>query len=344
MKLWTGASASIPQLRPLLDPISEHEIYRRFLKTIEWRLERTREAGDLAQAPAGAYGRTAEFAADLELIRESLSANGGQRIIDGELQDWLWQASVFGLHIARLDIRQESAWNKRVMAELLASAGITAEYASLPEEEKREVLHASMSHAGPVETAGLSAEARETTRLFSMLALASATIGAEALGGYIISMTHALSDVLAVLWLLTCRSLCARAGERGLVMDIIPLFETIRDLESAPHILTEMLDDPVVSRAPLPAGQCPDRHDRVFRQHEGRRLPCRLLGVVRGAEHAPCGGAKPRGPRHFFPRQGRLARARGRPGGPEHPFSPAGVPDRGAAHDRAGRSPGGPLR
>ncbi len=233
-----------PELGPLLDPISEHEIYRRFLKTIEWRLERTREAGDLTQAPAGAYGRTAEFAADLELIRESLSANGGQRIIDGELQDWLWQASVFGLHIARLDVRQESAWNKRVVAELLASAGITAEYASLPEEEKREVLHASLSHAGPVETAGLSAEARETTRLFSMLALASATIGAEALGGYIISMTHALSDVLAVLWLLTCRSLCARAGERGLVMDIIPLFETIRDLEGAPHILTEMLDDP----------------------------------------------------------------------------------------------------
>ena len=233
-----------PALGPLLDPISEHEIYRRFLKTIEWRLERTREAGDLTQAPAGAYGRTAEFAADLELIRESLSANGGQRIIDGELQDWLWQASVFGLHIARLDVRQESAWNKRVVAELLASAGITAEYASLPEEEKREVLHASLSHAGPVETAGLSAEARETARLFSMLALASATIGAEALGGYIISMTHALSDVLAVLWLLTCRSLCARAGERGLVMDIIPLFETIRDLEGAPHILTEMLDDP----------------------------------------------------------------------------------------------------
>ena len=232
------------ELGPLLDPISEHEIYRRFLKTIEWRLERTRKAQGLAEAPVGAYGRAAELAADLELIRDSLGANGGHRIIEGELQDWLWQASVFGLHIARLDIRQESAWNKRVVAVLLASAGICMDYASLPEEEKRNVLRASLSYGGAVETARLSAEVQETAGLFSVLARAAGSIGPEPLGGYIISMTHALSDVLAVLWLCRCRSLCARAGELGLGMDIVPLFETIRDLEDAPHILTEMLDDP----------------------------------------------------------------------------------------------------
>jgi phosphoenolpyruvate carboxylase len=234
-----------PELRPLLEPISEHEIYRRFLKTVEWRLELTREAPSLSDAPPGAYQRSAELAADMELMTDSLRANGGQRIIEGEMQDWLWQVAVFGLHLARLDIRQESAWNRRVMSDLLASAGISPDYSSLSEEEKRSVLRSSLSYGGPLETGVLSLETRETADLFSVLALASARIGAEALGGYIISMTHSLSDVLAVLWFCRCRALCGVAGENGLEVDIIPLFETIRDLENASQILTEMLDDPV---------------------------------------------------------------------------------------------------
>ncbi len=234
-----------PQLGALLEPISEHEIYRRFLKTIEWRLERTREVKDMTQLPAGSYGGAQELSADLGLIRDSLLANGGKRIMEGEVQDWLWQAEVFGLHVARLDIRQESAWNLRVMTELLASAGLARDYALLSEDQKRNLLHSSMSYSGRIGMRRLGSEAREAAQLFSALALASARLGGEALGGYIISMTHSLSDMLAVLWLCRCRSLCGAAGDLGLSIDIIPLFETIRDLENAPRILAEMLDDPI---------------------------------------------------------------------------------------------------
>jgi phosphoenolpyruvate carboxylase len=234
-----------PQLAALLEPISEHEIYRRFLKTMEWRLERTMDTTDLGRLPDGAYGGMGELAADLSLIKESLLAHGGGRIIEGELQDWLWQADVFGLHTARLDVRQESAWNQRVLAELLSDAGLSPDYSALPEEQKRAVLRSSLSHPGAIPTERLGPEALETVRLFSVLAQASARLGGEALGGYVISMTHSLSDVLAVLWLLRCGALCGAAGSAGLDMDIIPLFETIRDLENAPRILTEMLDDPL---------------------------------------------------------------------------------------------------
>ena len=234
-----------PELAQLLEPISEHEVYRRFLKSIEWRLERTGQADSLTATPPGSYCRSGELSADLGLIRDSLFANGGERVIEAELQDWLWQTEIFGLHIARLDIRQESAWNLRVMTEILASAQIASDYGSLSEEKRQDVLRSSVRHAGAVSTAGLSDETQETVRLFSVLALAAANIGTEALGGYIISMTHALSDVLAVLWLCQCRSLCGNAGDDGLDIDIVPLFETIRDLENAPRILTDMLSDPV---------------------------------------------------------------------------------------------------
>ena len=235
----------LPQTAALVEPISEHEIYRRFLKTVEWRLERTRETGAGTAGQPGAYRGSDDLAADLALVRDSLLENGGARIIEGELLDWLWQAEVFGLHLARLDVRQESAWNKRVLTELLSFIGITSDYASLPEEQKQEVLLRSMSHGGTLDPRKLGTDAQETIRLFSSLSEAAACIGEEALGGYIVSMTHALSDILAVLWLFRCRAVCSAAGEQGLAMDIIPLFETIRDLSSAPRILQAMLDHPV---------------------------------------------------------------------------------------------------
>ncbi len=234
-----------PELVPLVEPISEHEVYRRFLKTIEWRLEQSRRTDAEGGVSRGGYRRSAELAADLALLAESLLANGGRRIIEGELQDWLWQIEVFGLHIARLDIRQESGWNLRVLDEILAALKIASRYSELSEEEKLAVLHGSISHAGSLAGRTLGPEARETIQLFSALSEAAAAIGGEALGGYIISMTHGLSDVLAVLWLCRWKAVSAAAGKDGLSIDIIPLFETIGDLENAPRILEAMLDDPL---------------------------------------------------------------------------------------------------
>ncbi|HVO39727.1 MAG TPA: phosphoenolpyruvate carboxylase [Spirochaetia bacterium] len=248
-----GRLRDFSDLADIVDPISEHEVYRRFLKTIEWRLERTREIDTATTYSAsfeggilpGAYRAGGELAADLALIRDSLLSNGGTRIIEGELQEWLWQTEVFGLHFARLDVRQESAWNLRVLDELMASLGVTHGYASLSESDKRTVLEKSLAHAGKLRISKLGPEAQETVRLFSALSEAAASIGGEALGGYVISMTHSLSDVLAVLWLCRCRAICGAAGDDGLGIDIMPLFETIRDLENAPRILGEMLDDPL---------------------------------------------------------------------------------------------------
>jgi len=78
--------------------------------------------------------------------------------------------------------------------------------------------------------------------VFAVLGKAAGTLGAESLGGHIISMTHALSDVLAALWLSRLH------GAQGPAMDIVPLFETINDLAHAPAIVRDMLDDPAYRR------------------------------------------------------------------------------------------------
>jgi phosphoenolpyruvate carboxylase len=229
-----------PQVVPLLEPISPHEVYRRFLKIVEWRLQRTRVADSLDRLPEGAYCAGEELAGDLVLIRDSLRQNRGGPIFEGDLQGWLWQTEVFGLHFARLDIRQESGRNLAVVAEMMRALGLAEDYASLPEGSKRELFHRALSRDMVPPDSELSDDARETLAVFSMLGRAAATLGDEALGGHIISMTHSVSDILAALWLMRLHA--------GPAMEIIPLFETIEDLEHAPVIIGEMLQDPVYRR------------------------------------------------------------------------------------------------
>jgi phosphoenolpyruvate carboxylase len=239
-----GRLREFPELAAIVEPVSPHEVYRRFLKTVEWRLARAPDSLD--RLPPGAYSSGAELGSDLALIAESLHANRGGHIVSGDLQGWLWQTQVFGLHSARLDIRQESGRNARVIADIARARGLAADYSALPEEEKCALLRSTLSMVMVSSDSSLGEDAREALATCAVLASAASTLGNESLGGYIISMTHRLSDILGALWL---TSLKAGPGAlQGPAMDIVPLFETIRDLDNAQGIVRDMLDDPAYRR------------------------------------------------------------------------------------------------
>lgn len=240
-------SREFPETRTLLEPLSPHELYRRFLKIVEWRLERTRVGESLQELPRGAYRSGAELGGDLQLMMESLRAHRGEAIVEGALQGWLWQTEIFGLHFACLDIRQESIRNTQVVAEITRVLGLCPDYAALGEEGRRELLRRSMGARLEVPQIELSAETRETLDVYTVLRRAAATVGEESLGGHIISMTHRFSDILAALWLQDLQPEDAGA-EHGSGMDIVPLFETIQDLARAQDMVRDMLTDPVYRR------------------------------------------------------------------------------------------------
>ena len=233
------------EVAPLVEPISPHETYRRFLRTVEWKLERTR-ADSLEDLPPGAYRSGAELTQDLLLMEESLKAHRGAAIAEGTLTGWRWQTQIFGLHFARLDIRQESSRNAQVVAEVARALGLCADYAALDEEGRRALLRSTMGLQRRLPPESLSAASRESLDVCQVLRQASGTVGEEALGGHIISMTHRVSDILAALWLMELRT----GPEDGPVpgMDIIPLFETIDDLARSEDIVRDMLGDPVYRR------------------------------------------------------------------------------------------------
>ncbi|HZP58972.1 MAG TPA: phosphoenolpyruvate carboxylase [Opitutaceae bacterium] len=179
----------------------------------------------------------------LGAIRDSLLAGRGATLTGGELHDAELQLEIFGLHTARLDLRQHSAQHEAAVAEIFAATAGPENYAKLNEAGKIAALSEALGRAEPLSSALLGKLSPAATDVIEPLRLATraaAKFGAEALGIYIISMTDGVSDVLEV-------ALLQRWG--GASLPIAPLFETLDDLDRAPQILAALFAQP--SYAPL---------------------------------------------------------------------------------------------
>jgi phosphoenolpyruvate carboxylase len=216
-----------------------HEPYRLLLGVLRERLAQAvnevRDGSVLTEEKAGeACLSRATIDETLETIRASLAAGKGAMLVDGELKALGEQFEVFGLHTARLDIRQHSSHHEAAVAEVLERA----DYPKLDEVEKRAVLLVALGRAKPLSAAALAKFSAPTRHVLDPLALAARAavrFGPEALGIAIISMTDGVSDVLELEFL---------QAITGAKLPIAPLFETLDDLERAPEILAGLFTLP----------------------------------------------------------------------------------------------------
>jgi phosphoenolpyruvate carboxylase len=236
-------------LQERLAPISARETYRQFLRLLEFRLEQTLASIDGTTARDGRYESVADFRGDLTLLRESMSANRGRRLIEQYLQPWIDRVDTFGFHFASLDIRQNSEFHRQCLFEVIAQQShreATSTELSL-DEIRKIVCQEAIPDVIDVEK--LSSASREVFDTFLLLAAEYERWGVQPIGGYIISMTHSPVDVLTVLWLWRTAWAQHHSGEASLpAMPIIPLFETINDLRHAAAMLEELLKVPVYHR------------------------------------------------------------------------------------------------
>ena len=234
----------------LIDKLAQqgiHEVYRRWLQVIRWRLERTAAVQLFGPPPDGCYTTADELAADVTEIRSALLDGKNTEVADHEVQAWLDQIHVFGFHTARLDIRQHSAVYRDVILELWQAAGLIQGPRSLTEPDRQRLLTSSLDTAGNIEFAELSANTMETLDLFRTVRRIARAFGMHALGGHVVSMTSQPSDLLTILWLWKWSEQTdgGDARDAALRLPIVPLFETIADLRRAPEILGAGLDNPV---------------------------------------------------------------------------------------------------
>ena len=242
-------AARWPDLARALEPLAPHEAYRRWLRMIRLRLERS-ACDDLATPCAPeAYRSGGEFEADVTLLVECLARDHGTAE-DSAAGRWLDLVRTFGLHMTRLDVRQDARAYRDIMAEILAAADIVPSadhYRALDDAACGRLLVETLGAVGDVPTAGLGPLALDTLQLFEVLHAAAVRFGSECLGGAIVSLTRCPADVLSVLWL--WRQACRRAGAAGgpvaaADVAVVPLFEKIHDLAHAQDTLAAILDVP----------------------------------------------------------------------------------------------------
>jgi phosphoenolpyruvate carboxylase len=170
----------------------------------------------------------------LGLVIDSMSQAKAKALVAGEISVLRDQLDVFGLHIARLDLRQHSAWHEAAMTDLMKKLGVCDDYAKLSEAERVKLLTGQFAQLSYNAIDGINGLSEETLNVIEPLRLAREAIaryGRDVMGVYVISMTNALSDVLEVLLMMHWSRV---------EMPIVPLFETRDDLLRAPSVLRDM--------------------------------------------------------------------------------------------------------
>ena len=215
------------------------EPYRALLKQLRTRLRATRDwahASLTGPQPASAdvLHENQALIDPLVLCHSSLHACGMGVIADGPLLDTLRRAHTFGLFLVRLDVRQDAARHRDALSEITQYLGL-GRYRDWDEAQRIDFLERELSSRRPLLPACFIAEADTAEVLATCREVAAAP--AASLGSYVISMAGAASDVLAVQLLLK---------EAGLTrpMRVVPLFETLADLDNAGPVMQCLLDMP----------------------------------------------------------------------------------------------------
>jgi phosphoenolpyruvate carboxylase len=231
---------------PDTSPHRSGEPYRLAVSGIYARLTATALKLDvgITRRPVGEaapYANVGEYKADLDILDRSLIANNSGVIARGRLRLLRRALDCFGFHLASLDIRQNSAVHERTVAELIDAAMPGMSYLALNEEARIALLSKELSNSRPLASAFVkySEETVGELALFHAAAEAHAKFGGNVIPQCIISMCKGVSDMLEVALLLKEAGLVHPSGRSAL--NIVPLFETIEDLQASSAIMDRML-------------------------------------------------------------------------------------------------------
>ena len=228
-------------------PFRQDEPYRRALVGVYARLAASARSlcGYLPprepHAASAPYGSSAELRADLDIIAQSLTDNGSAALAARRLRPLERAVEVFGFHLASLDLRQNSGVHEQVVAELLRSAGVHADYAALAEPERIALLERELGGARLLYSRHLEYSATVSSELEILQAAADVheRFGTVAIQNYIISHCESVSDLLEVGLLLKEVGLLVSGPVPRLALNIVPLFETIADLGRCGGIMSD---------------------------------------------------------------------------------------------------------
>ena len=226
----------------------EKELYRRALYYIQTKLKNTKAyfINQIKTEPH--YHKIEEFKHDLLAIKQSLLENKSEAMISGEFTELLQAVEVFGFYLASIDMRQDSSVHEACVAELLASAGIVENYSELSEDEKCHVLLNELLYDPRILSATHAKKSdllQKELEIFQTARELKDKLGDAVIKQTIISHATSVSDLL---------ELAVMHKEVGLIdrefarVQIVPLFETIEDLDNSYDTMKKYLSLPIAQK------------------------------------------------------------------------------------------------
>ena len=190
------------------------------------------------------YKYAHDFIADLQNIEAALCSIDASNVSEKLVRPLRWQAAVFGFSAHTLDVRQNSEVVTRVLQNIWSINGTFHELGSAGwlQQVKTELLEPNLPILDKSE---LSDESVELLSLLELIFKIQNGSDPEAVGPFILSMTRSAADIFSVLLI----ARYAGFGSEKLSLKVVPLFETIEDLDKAPDILRQVYDFPIAARS-----------------------------------------------------------------------------------------------
>ncbi|WP_141015065.1 phosphoenolpyruvate carboxylase [Nocardioides sambongensis] len=247
-------AAALPITWETIRRLNAEEPYRCKLTFVKVRLQRTAERlrQGTAHEPLRDYADFGELIADLALVREAMLAAGDELTGNGAILRALRTAAAFGAGLATMDVREHSGKHHAALAELYARLG-DLRYGELDRPERIATLQREMASPRPLVGAvrdQLGEAATASLALMDTLRRALDTYGPETVETYIVSMTHDVDDLYAVVVLAREAGLIELGADGAATARIgfAPLFETVAELEAAGPLLDALLSEPSYRR------------------------------------------------------------------------------------------------
>jgi len=217
-----------------------YEPWRQFINLIICQMDAT-ISEDFSYSET--YYKSSKYLSeDLKFLREVLTQNGLKSLAEELLFSVERSVKCFGFHLAKLDIRQNSAYHDKAIAQIAKTSGEKDfEFDTWDEDKRVHYLNSLLENNAPITdvTVSYGAEADNVLDCYRVVRQHINQYGTGGIGSFIISMTRNLSDLLVV-YLLMRETQLLNTDIR-----VVPLLETIEDLHNGPHILDKFLQHPI---------------------------------------------------------------------------------------------------
>ncbi|MFH2132337.1 MAG: phosphoenolpyruvate carboxylase, partial [bacterium] len=243
------------QVGESVDGVDESQVFRTFVHLIMAKLpvDVQRDHAVQLEDHSASYRYPDQLTADLETLYRALAGYGARMIADADVMAAMRLVRSFGFHLARLDIRQNSRFHELALSQLMTAASLDGEaFLNWDESQKLEFINRELTTARPFTLPKVEAgpEASSVLDCFRVVDAHINRCGPDGIGALIVSMTRTLSDLLIV-YLLAREAGLTLSTPEGLIcpLPVVPLFETIEDLELSPEILAAFLAHPFTKRS-----------------------------------------------------------------------------------------------